>query len=129
MEIRLQLSIFLDNRPGTLAHVCSTLAKEGINILAISVSDTVDHAVVRMVVNDPKKAIDILGQTNVLVQEREVVLMEVPNKPGELGRIAEKLAKFGINIEYAYCAAVEGQKSGALVLRTSDLEETINILA
>lgn len=129
MEIRLQLSVFLDNRPGVLAHLCSVLAKEGINILALSVSDTVDHAVVRMVTNDPKKAMAILAKSHLLVQEREVVFIEVPNVPGALGRIAEKLTGTGINIEYAYCAAVDGQKTGALVLRTSDIEGTINALS
>ena len=105
ISIQPQLSIFLDNRPGTMARACQALAKEGINILALSISDTVDHAVVRMVVSDVRKALDVLTKLHVTIHERQVVVMDVPNRPGELARIAEQLAEAGINIEYAYCAS------------------------
>lgn len=129
ISIQPQLSIFLDNRPGTMARACQALAKEGINILALSISDTVDHAVVRMVVSDVRKALDVLTKLHVTIHERQVVVMDVPNRPGELARIAEQLAEAGINIEYAYCASSQGQATGTMVLRTNDLEGAIDALS
>lgn len=129
MTIETQFSIFLDNRPGTLARTCQALAKEGVNVLALSISDTVDHAVVRMVTSDARKASQILQALHATVQERDVVVLDVPNKPGMLAQIAQKLAEAGINIEYAYCTASPAQEHGNMVLRTNDVEETINILS
>ncbi len=129
MTIERQLSIFLDNRPGTLARTCQALAKEAVNILALSISDTVDHAVIRMVVTDVKKAAQVLQGLHVTVQEREVVFMNLSNAPGQLASIAQKLAEAGINIEYAYCTATPSQPTGNMVLRTNDIEATINILS
>ena len=129
ISIETQLSIFLDNRPGALARTCQALAKERVNILALSISDTVDHAVVRLVVHDAKKAVKVLEALHATVQEREVLFMDVPNKPGALAEVAEKMAEAGINIEYAYCTTSASQETGNLVLRTNNLEETINALS
>ncbi|MCX7887662.1 MAG: ACT domain-containing protein [Verrucomicrobiae bacterium] len=112
-----QLSLFLENKPGTLAAVCKTLAAERINVLAISVSDAVDHAVVRMVVDDARKALHLLGERGVLVIERDVLMINCRNRPGELAAIARKLAAAKINIEYAYAAAIPEADAGAIVLR------------
>jgi len=129
ISIEKQFSIFLDNRPGTLARTCHALAKEGINILALSISDTVDHAVVRMVVSDAKKAEQVLQALHATVQERDVIVMDLPNTPGTLAKIAEQLAAAGINIEYTYCTGSAAQEMGNMVLRTNDLEATIDVLS
>lgn len=129
ISIETQLSVFLDNRPGTLARTCQALAKEGINILALSISETVDHAVVRMVVSDAKKADQVLTKLHATVQGRDVILMSIPNQPGVLATIAEKLAEAGVNIEYAYCTSSAGHAVGNMVLRTNDIEETVSILS
>src|SRR5260370_41073847 len=71
-----QLAPFVENRPGTLAAVCRALAERKINIYAISISDAVDHAVVRMVVSDPDRAIHLLGDHGMLVVERDVLMIE-----------------------------------------------------
>ena len=129
IAIEKQLSIFLDNRPGMLARMCQALAHEGINIAALSISDTVDHVVVRIVVTESQKAATILQRLHAPVQEREVVVLDLPNQPGMLAKIAEQLAEAGINIEYAYCTSSSSQKMGSMVLRTSDIEATINALS
>lgn len=129
IAIQKQLAVFLDNRPGTLARTCQALAREGINILALSISDTVDHAVVRMVVSDVKKAEAILQALHSTIQEREVIFMDVPNKPGTLAKIAQQLAAAGINIEYAYCTGSASQDMGNMILRTNDIEATIDALS
>ena len=129
IKIETQLAIFMDNRPGMLARTCQALAKAKINILALSILDTVDHAIVRMVVDKPKDAERVLSDMHAMVQGRDVVFMDVPNQVGELARIAERLAESGINLEYAYCTASASHSAGALILRTNDLEATINALS
>jgi hypothetical protein len=123
-----QLSVFLENRPGTLARMCEALAEKGINLLAMTVSDTVDHAVVRLVVDKPAEALHLLGSSGVLVVENDVVLVEVPNRPGALAVIAKQLADNHVNIEYAYCTATENQSTGMLVLRTRDPKHALRVL-
>ncbi len=121
MKVLKQLSLFLENKPGTLAAVCQALADAGINILAISVLDAVDHAVVRMVVNNPPKAIHLLGEHGVLVIERDVLWLEGRSRPGVLASIARTLAEHKVNIEYAYSATPSGASRGAMVIRVDNL--------
>jgi hypothetical protein len=123
-----QLALFLENKPGTLSKVCKALAAARINIHAISVSDAVDHAVVRMVVSDAQKALHLLGEHGVLVVERDVLMLEGHNKPGELARIAAKLASHKINIEYAYSATPSNATTGAMILRVDDPRKAMRVL-
>lgn len=121
MEVTTQLSLFLANTPGTLAAVCDTLNKHGINIYAFTTSDSVDHSVVRMVVDHPREALLMLERHGALVVETEVLMLEGDNKPGSLATIAHLLAEEGANIEYAYCATSPGSSRGLLVIRPDDL--------
>ncbi len=118
-----QLSVFLGNRPGALARVCAELAAAQINIHALATSDTIDHAVVRMVVSDPTKALMLLGERGVLALENDVLMIESNNEPGTLGGIAERLARAGINIEYAYLASAPRAAEGLMILRPSNVEK------
>lgn len=129
ITIEPQLAVFLDNRPGMLARTCQALAKAQVNIRALSIQDAVDHAIIRMVVDKPKEAERVLTTLHTLVQRRDVILMEVPNQIGALAQIAEQLAEAGINLEYAYCTSTTTQSAGSIVLRTNDLEATINALS
>ena len=123
-----QLSLFLENKPGTLAAVCRALAEKKINIQAISVSDAVDHAVVRVVVSDPRRAMHLLGERGVLVVERNVLMIAGQNKPGELARIAQTLADHKVNIEYAYAASLPDSPTGAMILRVDNLKKAGRVL-
>jgi len=123
VEAATQLAIFLENRPGTLARVCEALAKAGVNIHALTISDTVDHSVVRMVVNDPTKALMLLGERGVLAFENDVLLIDAPNEMGVLGKIADCLSRAKVNIEYAYLATSPKLPKGLMVLRPSDVEK------
>jgi hypothetical protein len=128
MEITTQLSVFLANKPGTLASVCDELAKHKVNIYALTISDTVDHAVVRMVVSDTKKAVHLLESRGVLVVENHVIMIENSNKPGSLSKIAMTLAKAKVNIEYAYLATRPGDQKGLLIIRVSDTRKGLKVL-
>jgi hypothetical protein len=124
-----QLAIFIANRPGTLAELCDALADENINIYGLTVSDTVDHAAVRMVVSDAQRAIALLELRGTLVLDSEVLMIENDNRPGSLSRIARRLAKLKINIEYAYLASMPSARKGLLILRVSDVKKAFKILS
>jgi hypothetical protein len=128
MEIVKQLSVFLANKPGTLADVCNELAKAGVNIFALTISDTADHSVVRMVVSNPERALAIFEERGVLTVESKVLTIENSNKPGALAKIAARLAKAKINIEYAYLASSPGAKRGLLILRVDDTKGALKVL-
>ncbi len=129
MEIAKQLSVFLANKPGMLADVCDELAAAKINIFALTISDTADHSVVRMVVSDHEKALQIFEERGVLTVESKVLLIENNNRPGALARISKKLAKAKINIEYAYLATSPGAKIGLLVMRVDDTKRALKVLS
>ena len=128
MQIAKQLALFLDNRPGMLAAVCDALSAAKINIYAISSSDTVDHIVLRMVVSDPQKALQIFEERGTLVVESDVLMIDGSNKPGSLAEIAHKLADAKINIEYAYCATSPKAQKGLLILRASNAHKALKVL-
>jgi hypothetical protein len=128
MQITKQLAIFLDNRPGMLAAVADALAEANINIYALSTSDTVDHSVIRLVVSDYRKALNLFESRGTLVVDDDVLMIEGTNRPGSLARIAHKLAAARINIEYAYCATPPNVKKGLLVVRVRDAQKALKVL-
>ena len=128
MDIVTQIAVFLANKPGTLGEVCDALAKANINIYALTVSGSVDHAVVRMVVSDTRRAIHLFEERGVLVVENDVIMVDNNNKPGGLAKLAGKLADHKINIEYAYLATSPSSKNGLLILRVNDVKKALKIL-
>ncbi len=128
MQIATQLALFVANQPGALARVCEALSEAGLNIYAVSTSDTVDHTVLRMVVSDPRKAVFLLEERGMLVLESEVILVDEPNRPGVLARIARRFADAQINIDYLYCAASSEVSQGLLVIRVKDARKALEIL-
>ena len=129
MKLTYQLSVFLENKPGTLAKVCDELARQKINIYALTISDSVDHAVVRMVVSDTAKTLALFEERGVLVVECKVLMIENSNHPGALAKIASRLAKAKINIEYAYLATSPTAKSGLLIVRASEPKRALKVLS
>ena len=129
MRIVEQLAIFIANKPGTLAEVCDELAAGRVNIYGLNVSDTVDHAVVRVVVSDTRKALALFEARGTLVVESEVLMIENDNKPGSLSRIAKVLSMHKINIEYAYLASMPSAKKGLLILRVNDPKKALRCLS
>lgn len=129
MRIVEQLALFIANKPGTLAEVCDALASENINIYGLTVSDTTDHAVVRMVVSDTRKALALFESRGTLVIETDVLMVENDNRPGSLSRIAKVLAARKINIEYAYLASMPSARKGLLILRVSEPKKALRVLS
>jgi len=128
MQVTQQLAIFLENKPGTLARVCDELAAAGINIYAVTTSDTIDHSVIRLVVSDPRRAMLIFEEHGTLVVEDEVLMVEGDNRPGTLARICRTLAKGKVNIEYCYSATHPDAKRGLLIVRASNAKKALKVL-
>ena len=115
-----QISIFLENRPGTLSEVIDLLRKHQVNMLALSLSEGLDVGYVRIIVDDFKKARTVLEADKHLVLVKDVVLLEVANQPGGMASAIDKWAKAGINLEYAYSATGPGADHSLIVARVND---------
>ena len=123
-----QLSLFLDNKPGVMAKICAVLARKKVNILGLSVTDGHDHAVVRMVVDEPRTALHCLGSAGVLVVENDVIMLELPHRAGALGALSRKLANAKVNIEYSYSTAGAHQRTASLVLSVNNIGAALRVL-
>ncbi|MHA1263613.1 MAG: ACT domain-containing protein [Candidatus Helarchaeota archaeon] len=116
-----QLSIFLPNKPGILAKMTALLQENQINIRALTVAETADYGILRIIVNNPDKCTSILKKENYLVSETEVLALEVEDKPGGLHKVAKLMGENGINIEYIYSTLVTG--AAIILMQVSDLEK------
>ena len=126
MQVLKQLSVFLKNEPGVLARLCGELSEQGVNLQGISISDTVDHAVVRLIPSDPAKTLSLLESAGQLVVETEVLALPLANRPGELAKLASKLAKAKVNIEYAYGTVQDS--TALLIVRVNDIKKALKSL-
>ena len=123
-----QISVFIENKKGRLADVTSVLANENINIKALSLADTSDFGILRMIVDEIEKAIYSLKQAGFIVKETDVLAVEVEDKPGGLNSILQKFKEYNIDIAYMY-AFVESLNSNALlVFKVSDIDKAIKVL-
>lgn len=122
-----QISVFMENKPGTVGAVLKSFSKAGVNLRALTVADTVDAAIVRMVVSDADKAVAILEEANMLCVVNDVLEVVLDDKPGAFEKIAQSLAGADINIHYAYGSAGEGGKA-AIYLRTSDTDKAAKLI-
>ncbi len=129
MKIK-QISIFLENRPGQLAAICRALAKADVNMAALSLADTTDFGIVRMIADDHVKGCQVLRDAGFAVRETEVVVVTVPDNPGGMADFMEKLDKAGVNIEYSYAYGLGRGDKAILIFRFSDntkAEEIIGV--
>ena len=128
METSKQISVSLENKPGRLANVLSALAREKVNITAMSVMDSHEHSVLRFVTNDLPKTYQVLRALNTPYTETEVLVVELRNQPGALAHVCELLAAEHINIDYAYCSS--GGRNGRVVgiFKVSNAEKAIRVL-
>ena len=128
MQIR-QISIFLQNRPGQLSQICRDLADAGINIATLSLADTSDFGIVRLIVDDHEKARETLAAKGHAVNVREVVGVCVPDRPGGMAEVMAALDKAGVNVEYSYAFAFHKGEKAVLVFRFDDNDKAASALA
>jgi hypothetical protein len=128
MNVATQFSIFMVNKPGVLAQVLGEFARAKINVIAMTMMDSVEHGVMRVIFETPEKAREVLLKLNMPCNETDVLCIELANRPGALAAVAEKLAKNHINIAYAYCTA--GARGGRTtgVLKVADVKKAIRLL-
>ncbi|HYA02557.1 MAG TPA: ACT domain-containing protein [Syntrophobacteria bacterium] len=123
-----QISIFLENKAGRLAEVTRVLGEGGINIRALSLADTSDFGILRLIVNDHGKAKQVLKEHGFTVGRTEVVAVEVEDKPGGLNRILQILSTAGINVEYMYAFVQQSGENAVLIFRFDDTDMAIKAL-
>lgn len=123
-----QISVFLENRPGGLEQVTGILKQAGINIRTLTLADTSDFGVLRMIVNDVDTASRVLKENGFRVSRTNVVAVEVPDRPGGLHGILDVLAKHGINVEYLYAFVERSGENAVMIFRFDAPDKAIEIL-
>ena len=123
-----QISIFVENKSGRLAEVTDILAKKGINIRALSLADTADFGILRLIVNDIEKTKKLLKDNGFTVGQSEVVAVEVPDRPGGLAGILSALQGKNINVEYMYAFVQKSEGNAVLIFRFDEIEKAIDTL-
>ncbi|MFO7838165.1 MAG: ACT domain-containing protein [Desulfosalsimonadaceae bacterium] len=123
-----QISIFLENKAGRLAEVTGTLSGAGVNIRALSLADTTDFGVLRLIVDDNAKAEQVLKEAGFTVRTTHVVAVEVDDRPGGLHYILDTLTLAGINVEYMYAFVQQSGDNAIMIFRFDQLEEAIRVL-
>src|SRR5437899_876417 len=129
METAKQMSVYLENKPGRLAQVLSELAREKINLSALSVMDSHDSRVLRFVVNEIAKTLQTLNRLGIRASQTDVLVVELRNQPGALAHVCEQLGGAHVNIDYAYCIA--GGRNGKTVgiFKVSNAEKAMRVLS
>ena len=122
-----QVSVFIENRQGRLGDVLNVIKENDVNILSISLADTTEYGLLRLIVNDAKRARDILYAEGFSSMLTDVLIIKVPHAPGSLQKILELIAEKDVNIEYMYGLSVEAEDA-SIVLKTNDLEVACEVL-
>ena len=123
-----QISIFLENRVGRLQEVTQVLAHNDINIRALSLADTSDFGILRLIVNKPDEAVRILRENGFTVRENEVIAVEVDDRPGGLARILELFTGAGISVEYMYAFVERKTDHAVMIFRVESVPRAIKTL-
>ena len=124
-----QISIKLDNKPVRVGQVVTALAKEKINITAVTLADHKSQHVMRMLTDNMRQTVDVLQTLNIPFEENDVVLVEMRNQPGALAQVMEVLAQEHINIDYAYSAAGERNGKSTGVFKVSNPSKCLKVLS
>jgi len=123
-----QISIFLENKAGRLAEVTATLRDASINIRALSLADTTDFGILRLIVNDNDKAEKVLKEGGFTVGKTDVIAVEVDDNPGGLNNVLDPLTREGVNVEYMYAFANPKGKNAIMIFRFDNIDKAVEIL-
>ena len=124
-----QLSVFIENKPGKLVEALETIAGEGIDLRALSLADTSDFGILRVIVDRPSEALNALRDAGYLVKSNEVIPVSVGDKPGGLSAVLRVLADSGVDVEYAYAFVAHSPDKAYVILRVQDNEAAVRILS
>ncbi len=123
-----QISVFLENKSGRLAEVTGVLAGAGVNIRALSLADTADFGILRLIVDKADHAKQALKDRGFTIGKTEVVALEVPDRPGGLHQILRVLGSAGINVEYMYAFVQRSRDNAIVIFRFDELDQAIQVL-
>jgi len=123
-----QVSIFLENVAGRLYEITKLLGNNNINIRALSLADTSDFGILRLIVDQPDKTVELLKNENYTVSSTDVIAIEIDDKPGGLAKILELLYKNQINVEYMYAFLAKIPEKAILIFRFDDNKKVLNEL-
>lgn len=124
-----QLSVFVENKPGRLAEITSVLAEEKVDIRAVSVSDTTDFGILRLILNDPDRGCEVLRQHGCTVSLTTVIIIRISDQPGGLAAPMKLLYENGISVEYMYAFLSKVQDNASVILRVSDSDRAVKLLS
>ena len=122
-----QLSVFIENREGRLGEVLHVLKENDVNILSISLADTTEYGLLRLIVNDPEKGRDVLLSAGFSSMTTDVIIIKVPHAPGALRDILELIAEKNLNVEYMYGLSAKAE-GASVVMKTNDLNLACDVL-
>jgi len=123
-----QISVFIENRSGRLREVANVLGRNGVNIRALSLADTSDYGILRLIVDKPDTALSVLKKANFTLSETNVIAVEVSDKPGGLSEVLDVLGDAGINVEYMYAFVEKSSDHAVMIFRIEDIENAIRAL-
>lgn len=123
-----QVSIFLENSKGRLAEVTRILAKEGIDLRALSLADTSDFGVLRIIVADPDRCLGVLKENGFVARTTEVVAVEVEDRPGGMSRVLDVLDEAGLNVEYMYAFVAKAGQNAVVVCKIDERGRALEVL-
>ncbi|MGD0566694.1 MAG: ACT domain-containing protein [Candidatus Goldiibacteriota bacterium] len=123
-----QLSVFLENKEGRLADIIGTLSAAGINIRALSLADTQNFGVLRMIVDTPEKAIEALKKSGTIVKTTDIIAVEVEDSPGGLHKVLKVFKDSAVNIEYMYAFVEKNNNNAVMVFRVDNPDEALKKL-
>lgn len=124
-----QLSVFVENKAGRLAEITAIIAEKGINVRALSVSDTTDFGILRLIVDKPDEAVVLLKDAGLTVSLTNVIAIAIPDVPGGFANTVKVLADAGVTVEYIYAFIARSKGSGYVILRVGNEESAAKALA
>ena len=123
MDVR-QISVFLENKPGQLAHLCRIIANAGIDLKALNIAETSDYGILRIITDKPETTLSVLKRESLVCSSTVVVAVRVPDQPGGLAGILDIIAEHDISIEYMYSMlGGNGTSSAIMVFQTNENEK------
>ena len=123
-----QISVFIENKPGRLTEIIKVLSDNGIDIRALSIADTTDFGILRIIASEPERAVQVLRDTGVTVSKTEVIGVLFDDKTGALLDVLEILNKESIAVEYAYAFITHSKTEASVILRVEDNAKAIKVL-
>ncbi|MBQ7047002.1 MAG: ACT domain-containing protein [Oscillospiraceae bacterium] len=123
-----QISVFVENRPGRLADITSVLAENSIDIRALSIADTTDYGILRLIVDNPESALAVLKKEGMTASSTQVLGIAIPDEPGGFAKAIRVLAQAGISVEYAYAFITPDVGNAYVIIRVEDNDKASEVL-